>query len=153
MLSQAITSVPGASEIFEMGIVSYSNRVKAKLLGVKEEILERYGAVSEQTAVAMAEGVLRQSGAQIGVAVTGIAGPTGGTKEKPVGTVYVSVISLMGGNKRTVVKNLELYREEKELTRDKARRLTVLKAMEMVGEICGAAYSETDGEDKNVYVQ
>lgn len=153
MLSQAITSVPGASEIFEMGIVSYSNRVKTKLLGVKEEILERYGAVSEQTAVAMAEGVLRQSGAQIGVAVTGIAGPTGGTKEKPVGTVYVSVISLMGGNKKTVVKNLELYKEEKELTRDKARKLTVLKAMEMVGEICGATYSETDTEDKNVNVQ
>lgn len=91
LLSQKITAIPGSSEVFECGVVSYANRIKNKLLGVPDEYLEHYGAVSDQVATAMAEGVLRLSNADIGVGITGIAGPDGGTPEKPVGTVYISV--------------------------------------------------------------
>lgn len=136
MLAQAITSVSGASEVFEMGIVSYSNRIKTELLGVPQDVLERYGAVSQQTAVLMAQGAVRKSGSDIGVGITGIAGPTGGTKAKPVGTVFVSVVRNISGEEKILVKNLELYKKEKELTRDKVRELTVLEALEMVLEIC-----------------
>ncbi|NLZ47014.1 MAG: CinA family protein [Clostridiales bacterium] len=138
MLSEMITSIAGASDIFEMGIISYSNRIKTKLLGVPKEILEKYTEVSQQTAVAMAEGAIRQSGSQIGVGITGIAGPTGGSKEKPVGTVYVSVVRKKNENKQVLVKNLELYKEveEKKLTRSMVRKLATLRALEMVLEIC-----------------
>lgn len=91
MLSQKITSVPGSSEVFECGVVTYANRIKHALLGVPDDYFDQYGAVSEQVASAMAEGVLELSGADVGVGITGIAGPDGGTKEKPVGTVYISV--------------------------------------------------------------
>ncbi|MBQ7756168.1 MAG: CinA family protein [Oscillospiraceae bacterium] len=138
MLAQAITSVSGASEIFEMGVVSYSNRIKSMLLDVPEDILLEYGAVSQQTAVLMAQGVLKKSGSDIGVGITGIAGPTGGTKDKPVGTVYVAVVKNCDGEQKILVRNLALYKEEKELTRDKARELTVQKALEMILEICEA---------------
>lgn len=86
-LAQVITGVPGSSGWFERGFVTYSNLSKCELLGVTGETLARYGAVSEQTARAMAEGVLARSRADLGVAVTGVAGPGGGTPEKPVGTV------------------------------------------------------------------
>jgi nicotinamide-nucleotide amidase len=83
----AITSVAGSSDWFEVGYVTYSNGAKTALLGVPEAVLVAHGAVSEQTARAMAEGALAKSGADIAAAVTGIAGPTGGTPAKPVGTV------------------------------------------------------------------
>lgn len=138
MLSEMITSVAGASDIFEMGITSYSNRMKTKLLGVSEEILKEHGAVSQQTAIAMAEGAIRQSGSQIGVGITGVAGPTGGSKKKPVGTVYVSVVRYHNENRKVLVRNLELYKEtdKSKLTRENVRKLTTLKALEMVLEIC-----------------
>lgn len=82
-----VTSVPGSSHWFERGFVTYSNVAKQEQLGVDPEILARHGAVSEQTASAMAHGALAASGADLAVAVTGIAGPGGGTPEKPVGTV------------------------------------------------------------------
>lgn len=138
MLSEMITSVAGASDIFEMGITSYSNRMKTKLLGVSEEILKEHGAVSQQTAIAMAEGAIRQSGSQIGVGITGVAGPTGGSEKKPVGTVYVSVVRYHNENRKVLVRNLELYKEtdKSKLTRENVRKLTTLKALEMVLEIC-----------------
>ncbi len=142
MLCEKITSVPGASEVFEMGIVSYSNRIKTKLLGVPEEILEEYGAVSEQTARLMAKGAVSRSGSQIGVAVTGIAGPGGGTEKKPVGTVFVCVIKNENGKEIVDVRDLALYKEEKNLTREKVRQLTVLKALEMVEKMCGQNEAE-----------
>jgi nicotinamide-nucleotide amidase len=86
--AQLITSVAGSSEWFERGFVSYTNLAKREMLGVKTTILSRYGAVSDQTARAMAEGALACSHAQVALAITGIAGPSGGTSEKPVGTVY-----------------------------------------------------------------
>ena len=89
LVSKRITEIAGSSQVFECGIVSYSNRIKAQVLGVSEQTLEQYTEVSEQTAREMARGVRRLSGADIGVSVTGIAGPGGGTPEKPVGLVYV----------------------------------------------------------------
>ncbi|MBD5117311.1 MAG: CinA family protein [Ruminococcaceae bacterium] len=91
LISAAITSVSGSSEVFDMGICSYANRIKRDKLNVPEEYLEKYGAVSEQTAKAMAEGVKRAAESDFGVSTTGIAGPTGGTAEKPVGTVWIGV--------------------------------------------------------------
>lgn len=86
-LSAVLTSIPGSSQWFERGFVSYSNMAKREMLGVKTETLTRHGAVSEATARAMAEGALAQSQADLTVAITGIAGPSGGSAEKPVGTV------------------------------------------------------------------
>jgi len=87
LLAGAITAVAGSSDWFERGFVTYSNASKSELLFVPEESIERFGAVSEEVARAMAEGALRASRAQWAVAVTGTAGPAGGTAEKPVGTV------------------------------------------------------------------
>lgn len=86
-VAQAITSVPGSSDWFERGFVTYSNRAKMEMLGVREKTLTTFGAVSEQTAREMAEGALQHSHADCSLAVTGIAGPDGGTPEKPVGLV------------------------------------------------------------------
>lgn len=86
-LAQTLTAVPGSSDWFERGFVTYSNEAKQELLGVTEAMLQRHGAVSEPVARAMAEGALKHSRAQRSVAITGIAGPAGGTPEKPVGTV------------------------------------------------------------------
>ncbi len=92
-ISRGITAVPGASRWFVGGVVSYSNEIKMQILGVKKQTLEEYGAVSEQTALEMARGVRRITGADFSLAVTGIAGPDGGTEEKPVGTVWTAVCS------------------------------------------------------------
>lgn len=91
LISNLITDVPGSSHYFLGGVVVYSNKSKEKLLGVRPKTLKLYGAVSEQTASEMAKGVLKLMKSHIGVSVTGIAGPEGGTKEKPVGTVYISL--------------------------------------------------------------
>ena len=91
LLSSKITNVSGASSVFGFGVCTYANEAKMKLLGVKEETLENFGAVSENTAKEMARGVVKLSGADIGLSLTGIAGPTGGTPEKPVGLVYLGV--------------------------------------------------------------
>lgn len=92
LLSQLLTSVSGVSSVFEMGVCTYSNKMKTKLLGVPEDILDTYTAVSEETAEAMARGLQRESGAELCLSITGIAGPTGGTKDQPVGTVYAGVL-------------------------------------------------------------
>ena len=85
--AQAITSVAGSSEWFERGFVVYSNAAKLELLGVRAETLQRHGAVSEQTAAEMASGALARSKASIALSITGVAGPGGGSPDKPVGTV------------------------------------------------------------------
>ena len=90
-LAAAITDVSGASRIFRTGIVAYHNETKEKLLGVPRDILEEHGAVSPQVACAMAEGIARVADADIGVGITGIAGPDGGTPTKPVGLVYIGI--------------------------------------------------------------
>ncbi|OGA96639.1 MAG: damage-inducible protein CinA [Betaproteobacteria bacterium RIFCSPLOWO2_12_FULL_66_14] len=89
-VSMAVTAVPGSSDWFERGFVSYSNDAKREMLGVRGETLIAQGAVSEAVAREMAEGALRQSRADVSIAVTGIAGPAGGTPSKPVGTVCIA---------------------------------------------------------------
>jgi len=91
LIANRLTNVPGASEIFTHGWVTYANEAKSSQLGVPMEIIEQHGAVSEEVARAMAEGALRESGADFAVSVTGIAGPTGGTEEKPVGTAWLGL--------------------------------------------------------------
>ncbi|HWP20149.1 MAG TPA: CinA family protein [Burkholderiaceae bacterium] len=88
LIAATCTSVAGSSLWFERGFVTYSNEAKTELLGVPRELIERHGAVSREVALAMAAGALRHSGAQLAVAVTGIAGPDGGSATKPVGTVW-----------------------------------------------------------------
>lgn len=90
LLASRLTDIPGVSEVFEMGIVSYSNRIKNEFLGVKSEDLEKYGAVSEAVAKEMSKDAAKKADADIGVGITGIAGPGGGTIKKPVGTVWLS---------------------------------------------------------------
>lgn len=103
LIAHTLTNISGSSDYFERGIVSYSYRAKIELLDVSENILKDYGAVSEQVARAMAEGIRTKSKVDIGMATTGIAGPTGGTKEKPVGLVYIAIST---SNKTEVKKFL-----------------------------------------------
>ncbi len=122
-IGAAITSVPGASDVFLGGIISYSNAAKHNILGVKEETLATVGAVSPETAAQMAEGARKALKADIAVAVTGIAGPGGGSPEKPVGLVYFGLATASG------------TRTEKALfigNRDKIRELTVTHALGML---------------------
>lgn len=90
LIARQLTDVPGSSAYFERGVIAYSNRAKTELLGVHPKIIEKYGAVSEEVAVAMAQGLLQRSPVQLAVSVTGIAGPSGGTEEKPVGLTYIA---------------------------------------------------------------
>ena len=91
LIAKRITDVPGASEVFECGIISYANEIKHKVLGVSEDDLNKYGAVSEPVAKQMAQGALKVSGADIAVSVTGIAGPDSDSTDKPVGLVYIGL--------------------------------------------------------------
>lgn len=116
LLSELITSVPGASRVFEIGVCTYSNKIKHEYLGVPKALFKQYGAVSRQVALAMVRGLKKQSQADICVSVTGIAGPGGGTAEKPVGTVYVGVCC---GTKQ-IVKLLKLW-ELSDKSRDNIR--------------------------------
>ncbi len=93
MAAQAVTSISGSSGWFDRGFVTYSNAAKIQMLGVSAETLKKFGAVSEQTACEMAEGALRHSQAHIACSITGIAGPDGGTADKPVGTVCFAWVS------------------------------------------------------------
>ena len=91
LISKRITNVPGASEVFGYGVCTYANEAKVKLLGVSVTTLENFGAVSQDTALEMAGGMLSLSGADIAISTTGIAGPGGGTETKPVGLVYTAI--------------------------------------------------------------
>jgi len=93
MLGSIMTAVPGSSEWFTGGVIAYSNAIKENILGVSAEILKKYGAVSRQAACAMACGVIKLMKTEMAIAITGIAGPTGGTPRKPVGTVWIAVIN------------------------------------------------------------
>jgi len=100
LIAHTLTNISGSSDYFDRGIVSYSNRAKTKLLGVPEDILKKYGAVSKQVVKVMAESIRIKSNVDIGIATTGIAGPTGGTKEKPVGIVFIAISTSKGTNIR-----------------------------------------------------
>ena len=101
LLASRITDVPGSSDYFDRGVVCYSNAAKTDLLGVPAELIREHGAVSEPVARAMAEGIRSRSTAQVGIGVTGIAGPSGGTDQKPVGTVSIAVLTEEASTVRT----------------------------------------------------
>lgn len=110
-VAAAITAIAGSSAWFEYGIVSYANTAKEKLLGVSSESLEREGAVSETVVIQMARGALALSGANIAVAISGVAGPSGGSPEKPVGTVWFAW-AMATGEVKTQLKNFTGDRAE-----------------------------------------
>ncbi|MCX7871717.1 MAG: competence/damage-inducible protein A [Verrucomicrobiae bacterium] len=122
LVANRITNVSGASVVFWGGVVSYANEAKMKILGVSENSLRGFGAVSEQVAREMAEGLKRFSGVDYSIAITGIAGPTGGTTEKPVGTVFIAVST---PEKTIVSKNFNPY------DRETFKQVTSQQALEM----------------------
>jgi len=126
-IAKAITDIPGSSIVFHYGIVSYSNGAKESMLGVLNQTLEDHGAVSEAVVEEMANGALNLSGADIGVAVSGVAGPDGGSKEKPVGTVWFAWAIRDGGKVRT-----ETSQQHFDGDRDLIRELTVVYALQGV---------------------
>jgi nicotinamide-nucleotide amidase len=128
LVAAALTEVAGASDVFERGFVTYSNAAKQEMLGVGEDIIVTFGAVSIATAWAMARGALEHSHADVAVAITGIAGPGGGTAKKPVGTV-VFARAERGGNAGTVVADV---REFEDLGRSEIRRQAALVALELL---------------------
>lgn len=121
-LSYWLTSVPGSSAWFERGFVTYSNAAKNEMLGVPSQILNEFGAVSEETARAMAKGALAFSSADLSIAITGIAGPEGGTTQKPIGTVWIA----WSGNNFNIVTQLYVFTGD----RQAIRLAAMVKALE-----------------------
>ncbi len=126
-IAKAMTDVPGSSQWFECGYVTYSNAAKMRDLGVSKATLDAHGAVSEATVLEMARGALRVSGADVAVAVSGIAGPDGGVPGKPVGTVWFAA-----GSRRGEELVLKASRQLFERDRETVRRRAVEYALEMV---------------------
>jgi nicotinamide-nucleotide amidase len=125
LVAAALTAIAGSSDVVESGFVTYSNASKHKLLGVPAATLFRYGAVSSETAAAMAKGALRRSGADLAVSVTGIAGPGGGSKGKPVGLVHFAVASRDG----TLLRRRRLFGN---IGRRRVRERSVLEALALL---------------------
>ncbi|NOR68073.1 MAG: nicotinamide-nucleotide amidohydrolase family protein [Woeseiaceae bacterium] len=131
-IAKAITDIPGSSAVFGYGVVSYSNGAKESILGVQNQTLEDHGSVSEPVVREMAEGSLRLSGADIGVAVGGIAGPDGGSKDKPVGTVWFAW-AVRDGGKITTQTSSQYFDGDRDLIRE----LTVVYALQGVMDRIG----------------
>jgi nicotinamide-nucleotide amidase len=125
LIAALLTEIPGSSDVVDRGFVTYSDEAKQELLGVPAELLASHGAVSEPVCRAMAQGALKNSHAQISVAVTGIAGPGGGSPQKPVGLVYIAVARVQGD------VAVHEYRFG-EIGRDGVRLGTVEKALELL---------------------
>jgi nicotinamide-nucleotide amidase len=137
LVAGALTEIPGSSDVFDLGFVTYSNAAKQRMLGVAAVILERHGAVSRQTAEAMAEGALAVSKADLAVAVTGIAGPGGGSPNKPVGLVHLAAAARDGER---------LHREKRygDIGRSGVRQAAVAEALTML-ELLAAATGDAGG--------
>ena len=127
LLSSSITSISGSSKVFNMGIVTYSNNAKVKLLKISKKTITKYGAVSYETCLSMVKNLSKISKSNISISITGVAGPNGGTKEKPVGLVYVG---LKKGRKTIIKKNLF-----KNKGRIFIQKVTVKKVLKMVMNI------------------
>ena len=124
LLASSITSISGSSKVFNMGLVTYSNNAKVKLLQVPKKTITKYGAVSYETCLSMVKNLSKISKANISISITGVAGPNGGTKAKPVGLVY---IGLKKGSKLIVKKNY--FKSKKRISIQKA---TVKQALKMI---------------------
>ncbi len=133
MVAEAVTSVSGASGMFKGGVCTYTEEMKMKLLGVQEKTLRQFTVYSKETASEMSLGAQKMFGTDCAVGITGLAGPGGGTAEKPVGTVYVSARYA----DREIVRELRLYEEYEKLDRGIIRRITTMKALQMICEVCG----------------
>jgi len=127
MLSSTITSINGSSKVFDLGLITYSNKVKIDILKVSKKILTQYGAVSKQCCLSMVKNLSKISKANISVSITGIAGPNGGTKIKPVGLVYIGVKK---GNKIIVKKNL--FKNQNRISIQKSSVMTSLKIVNKI---------------------
>ncbi len=138
LLSKMITDVSGSSEVFGFGVCTYANEAKMKMLSVNQETLKEYGAVSEQTAMQMAQGIRNLSGSDIALSLTGIAGPGGGTDEKPVGLVYLGVST----KEKTYAKKLLLSRH-KSTDRDYIRTLAAKNAIMEAIKILRSNYNDS----------
>lgn len=128
LVAAALTGIPGASDVFNAGFVTYSNEAKQLMLGVHEDVLDTFGAVSIAVAWAMAQGALEKSGADVAVAVTGIAGPGGGSAKKPVGTV-VFARARRGADPNEVVADLKVFEDK---GRAAIRRQAAVCALELL---------------------
>ena len=124
LLASSITSTSGASKIFSLGLITYSNQAKIKFLKINKNIIRKYGAVSHECCLAMVNNLSKISKANINVSVTGIAGPNGGTKHKPVGLVYIGITR---GNKTQINKFFF-----KRKNRSSIQKATVKKALELI---------------------
>ena len=124
LLASTITSISGASKVFDLSFVTYSNQAKIKILKINKNIINTYGAVSHQCCSAMVKNLSRISKAEINVSITGIAGPNGGTKQKPVGLVYIGIKK---GNKIQITKCL--FKSKK---RSSIQKVTVKKALNLI---------------------
>ena len=127
MLSSSITSIAGASKVFNVGLVTYSNQAKIRILKINKDIIKEYGAVSAECCEAMVKNLAKISKAQINVSVTGIAGPKGGTKNKPVGLVYIGVKK---SNRILVTKNIF-----KQKSRNSIQKATVKRSLEIINNL------------------
>ena len=128
LVAGALTAIPGSSDVVDRGFVTYSNAAKMALLGVPEAVLEAHGAVSRQTAEAMAQGALARSGVDLTVAITGVAGPGGGSADKPVGLVHFAAAAK---------DNRLIHRERRygDIGRSEVRRLSVIEALNLMLEL------------------
>ena len=124
MLSSTITSVSGSSKIFNLGLITYSNKAKINVLKVPKKIISKYGAVSNECCLSMVENLSKISKANISVSITGVAGPNGGTKLKPVGLVYIGIKK---GNKISVQKNF--FKDKNRISIQKTTTRNVLKSV------------------------
>ena len=127
MLATAITSISGASKIFNLGLITYSNDAKINILKVNKKIIQKYGAVSPECCEAMVKNLSKISKADVNVSITGIAGPKGGTKAKPVGLVYIGVKK---SNKLIITKNI--FKQKK---RNDIQKATVKRALYLVNSL------------------
>jgi nicotinamide-nucleotide amidase len=135
LVAAALTSIAGSSDVFDRGFVTYSNEAKAEMLGVDPALIQEHGAVSEQVAVAMAACALKYSRAKISVSITGIAGPGGGSAEKPVGLVHLAAAKLTGRDGDRV-EFAAIHNEERfgDIGRDEIRTKSVEKALRLLLE-------------------
>ena len=125
LIAAALTSVPGSSAVVYGGFITYANEAKIAMVGVPYGLLKQFGAVSREVALAMAEGAMGAAGTHVAVAVTGIAGPDGGTAEKPVGLVHIAVAT--GEETRHVKKSFD-----PNWSRDQIRQATVIEALKLL---------------------
>jgi len=128
MLAAEVTGVAGSSAVIDMSIVTYANWAKEKYTDVTVDLLVQYGAVSRECACAMAEGIRREANCDIGVGITGIAGPDGGSPEKPIGTVYIAIAS----ENKTTIKHFIINKEDRNTIRQETTRQALILLKEIL---------------------